>query len=550
MKRKIIQLSATLLLLTACHGIQVSERLNQIDSLVVREQYDSASVLLKEVAEVSKTGEELAHYNLLATQLGHLTNRPLPSDSLLDMAIIYYNKVGNHQKLAEAYYYKSYRSEMNEDYPQAIKYSKEAERLAMNVNDTRLQYKIAESLAYLNSFCGNNQLQLMYFKKALAIAQEVQNKNWIGYSYNNISFAFNNLGQQDSTYKYIEKSMPYLNYVDGPDKAEYLTNIGLLYKNIEPSKAKIFFEDALSIEELPITYEHLADIYYVEGNKEKAYSLWKQALTTRGGIGYEKDNLIHSILSYDLERGKINETSKYVDEVIAIKDSIITVLRNDTIKDLQLRCDHEVAMHEADKKLISTQRVLMGLAVIVGILAFYIYMRRKKEEALEREHRIQLYAYTTEIDELKANKEKALAQISDLQSHTEHDSQRISKLEEEAKDAEVAIENLNKNIKKLLDDESPKLKKGRMLYDRIQNGETTSKWTSKDQALFNNYYGAINYRTYNRLRKVERATKLNAHNMFYLILKEMFKDDKEVMRILGISQEGLRSLRSRTKPIE
>ena len=89
-----------------------------------------------------------------------------------------------------------------------------------------------------------------------------------------------------------------------------------------------------------------------------------------------------------------------------------------------------------------------------------------------------------------------------------------------------------------------------MLYDRIQNGETTSKWTSKDQALFNNYYGAINYRTYNRLRKVKRATKLNAHNMFYLILKEMFKDDKEVMRILGISPEGLRSLRSRTKPIE
>ena len=192
----------------------------------------------------------------------------------------------------------------------------------------------------------------------------------------------------------------------------------------------------------------------------------------------------------------------------------------------------------------------MGLAVIVGILAFYIYMRRKKEEALEREHRIQLYAYTTEIDELKANKEKALAQISDLQSHTEHDSQRISKLEEEAKDAEVAIENLNKSIRKLLDDESPKLKKGRMLYDSIMEGATTSTWTSKDQALFNNYYAAINYRTYNRLRKVKRATKLNAHNMFYLILKEIFNDDEKVKRILGISQEGLRSLRSRTKPIE
>ena len=548
MMRRIIHSFALLLLLSACNDLQVSERLNQIDSLIVREQYDSASVILKDVAKVSKTDEEQAHYYLLATQLGYLTNQPLPSDSLLDLAITYYNKVEKHHKLAEAYYYKSYRSEMNEDYPQAIIYGKEAERLAMGANDSRLQYKITESLAYLNGLCENNLLQLQYAKKALELAQRLQNNNWIAISYNVISYAYSYLGQYDSASVYVEKSIPYIDYIYDIGKAQYLTNIGQLFKDNNSKKAKEFLEKALTYEELPATLEFLADVYYVEGNKEKAYSLWKKALTKEGRS--DKDNLIHSILSYDLEHGNLDEASKNLDEVIAIKDSIITVLRNDTIKDLQLRFDHEVAMHEADKKLIGTQRILMVLAVIVGILAFYIYMRRKKEEALEREHQMQLYAYTTEIDELRANKEKALTQISDLESHKEYDSQRISKLEEEAKDAEIAIDNLNKNIKKLLDDESPKLKKGRMLYDRIQNGETTSKWTSKDQALFNNYYGAINYRTYNRLRKVKRATKLNAHNMFYLILKEMFKEDKEIMRILGISPEGLRSLRSRTKPIE
>ena len=321
-----------------------------------------------------------------------------------------------------------------------------------------------------------------------------------------------------------------------------------MYKDRDPQTAKKYFEKALSYGEQPGTLEHLADVYYDEGNKEEAYRLWKKALTINGR--YEKDNLIHNILTYDLEHGNLEEASKNLDEVIAIKDSMLYLLRNDTIKDLQLRFDHEVAMHEADEKLINAQWILLGLVLIVGVLAFYIYIRRKKEEALEREHQMQLYAYTTEIDELKANKEKALAQISELESHKEHDSLRIGKLEEEAKEAEVAIEKLKKNIRKLLDDESPKLKKGRMLYDRILNGETTSDWSSKDQALFNNYYGAINYRTYNRLRKVKRATKLNAHNMFYLIMKEMYKDDEKVRRILGISPEGLRTLRSRTKPIE
>ena len=35
-----------------------------------------------------------------------------------------------------------------------------------------------------------------------------------------------------------------------------------------------------------------------------------------------------------------------------------------------------------------------------------------------------------------------------------------------------------------------------------------------------------------------------------LLVGFTFNDDEKVKRILGISQEGLRSLRSRTKPIE
>ena len=548
MMRKNIYLFTFLLLLTACNGIQVSEKLSQIDSLIVREQYDSASVLLKDVSEVSMTEDEQSHYGLLATQLGYLTNQPLSSDSLLDMALIYYNKVDNKQKLADAYYYKSYRSRIEQDYPQAILYGKKAEQLAMNTSDTRLQFKIAENLSYINGLCENDLLQLQYAKKALTLAQKVQNNNWIAYSYNIISFAFANVGQYDSAYFYIEKTIPYINYVEDAEKTSFFTNFGLLYKDNDIEKAKEYFEKALIYGELPDTYEHLADVYYTEGNKEEAYRLWKKALTKDSR--YNKDNLIYSILSYDLEHGNLDEASKNLDEIIAIKDSMLYLLRNDTIKDLQLRFDHEVAMHEADKKLINTQRILMGLAIIVGILAFYIYYRRKKEEALEKEYQMQLYGYTTEINELKANKENTLAEIKDLESHKEKDSQRINELEEEAQEAEKTIEKLNKDIKKLLDDKSPKLKHGRILYNRIMDGEHARKWSSKEQDIFNNYYAATHYHRYNRIIKVKRVEELNPHKTFYLILKEMFKDDKEIMRILALSPEGLRSLRSRTKPIE
>ena len=216
--RKIIYLFATLLMLTACGGTRVSEKLDQIDSLIARDQMG-----------VGMTPEEKAHYGLLATQLGCITNHPLPSDSLLDVALIYYNKVGNSQKLADAYYYKSRRSELNKNYPQAIKYGKEAESLAMKTDDARLQFKIAESLSYLNGLCENDLLQLQYAKKALALAQKVNNKNWIAYSYNRISFAFANLNKHDSASFYIEKTVPYIDNVYDSDKSVY-SNRSIAYR--------------------------------------------------------------------------------------------------------------------------------------------------------------------------------------------------------------------------------------------------------------------------------------------------------------------------------
>ena len=48
-------------MLTACGGTRVSEKLDQIDSLIARDQIDSACVLLKEVAGASMIEEDQAH---------------------------------------------------------------------------------------------------------------------------------------------------------------------------------------------------------------------------------------------------------------------------------------------------------------------------------------------------------------------------------------------------------------------------------------------------------------------------------------------------------
>ena len=53
--RKIVYLFATLLMLTACGGTRVSEKLDQIDSLIARDQIDSAGVILNDLKGVGMT---------------------------------------------------------------------------------------------------------------------------------------------------------------------------------------------------------------------------------------------------------------------------------------------------------------------------------------------------------------------------------------------------------------------------------------------------------------------------------------------------------------
>ena len=531
----------------------MTKKLADIDSLIIQEHYDSARAILNSLNEKTMTEEDKAHYYLLATQLGYITKHPLPSDSLLDIALAYYKKVGNNQKLADAYYYKSVRAEKtNHNYPQAILYGKEAERLAMNTNDIRLKYKIAESLAFLNGLSGNASIQLQYAQKASAIAQRVQNKNWMAYSYNIMSVALANLNQFDSACFYIEKSIPYIESVQYSDKAEFLSNIGLFYKQNNLEKAKIYFEKALTYEELPSIFEHLADVYYAKGEKEEAYKLYKKALTTDGGVGYEKDNLLHSIISFDLERGNVDEVSKNVDEVISIKDSIINGLRNDTIKDLQLRFDQEVAVNAANERLIRWQWY-SGAIVIIGLLLIGLWLRKRHRlKAVLAKRQIEIQSLILQVDNKKNEVTRYESRIAQLQTEQQKDNEtkeelkaQIEELTRQKEEAQNDFLLLSQKMQEWTGTEVEKLRQGILLMAEVEEGKCVKNWSDDDLKSLVNYYCAVHpvfaktiYRNHQNL---------STRQSLYLMLVDMNKTDDEMRVIMGVAKDSLRSYRFQIK---
>ena len=153
---------------------------------------------------------------------------------------------------------------------------------------------------------------------------------------------------------------------------------------------------------------------------------------------------------------------------------------------------------------------------------------RDYKEQIERLNQVD-NASKKEISSLKEKIEEYLGQIGNLQ--TEHN------------EAELQIVDLNQKIKNLMDQESPRLAKGKLLYDQILQNGTTVEWTNDDYKCFIDFYKAINFSSYSKVMK--KYSPKTAHNTFFLLLYEIGKDDKEIRQIMGITQEAIRSTRFR-----
>ena len=523
--KKSFYLLLLLMAIASCHDKSMTERMDEIDSLVVRELYDSAyaGVLRINGSELTDR-EDSAHYHLLLVQTSLLTQHPDTLTMLDSLVIPYYNNKGNHEKLAEAYYYKAYRILRQMVISEAIQLYKKAEEQSQYTTNLRLKYKIAESLTYINGIIGNHTLQLNYAQKALEIAKAAQNQEWIANAYCNISFAYSRLHHKDSAVILMKRAMHYSKYIKNSDKPSFLTNAAYILKQASPDVAKNLLLKSLSLKEHSVTIQHLADIYYLEGNKEEAYRLWKKALTVDDGI--PKDNVLHNILDYDMDHGHTEHVCETVNEIIHIKDSILNSLRNDTIKDLQLRFDHEVAMRQQEQVTANWQKGVLAAVIIVILLASYIVIKRFLEKNKMQEVQMQINDYMSQIRDLKAS----------------------------GKESDDEIAKLNKQIKDYLDEKAPDLLKGCMYYEQIKADEikslSSAGWRRKEEQLFIDYYAAIDYRTVNRLRKTKRKEKLTTHNLFFLLLVEMGKSEKYIANLFGINERSIDTIKTRTKPVE
>ena len=535
--KRLIYILPLVVFAIACNNRTAEEKLVAIDSLVVQELYDSAYTVLTGIdTTLLNDMETRAHYYLARKQVGYLTSHRDSSNVLDSIVIPYYTSTDNKEKLADAYYYKAYgeitSGKMNES---VIDY-KRAEELAYQTSNPRLQFKAVECLSVVNEMSGNYHLSLEYAKKMMKLASLINNPKWTYGALYTVIIAYNQLGQKDSCLYYLEKMEPYLKYVPKDEMPNTLIHIAYLYKHTDPQKAKSYLERSLSEMESSNALEHLADIYYDEGNLDKAYEIWKRALLIDDNN--PKDVTIHNLLEYDLEHGKTDEVFKRVNEIIAIKDSIIDNLKNDTIRNLQLNFDHEVEMNAAHERLIRWQRALGIIAFLALCLIGYILWRKHKVRLQRLENELLTKDYIRKMLDLELRATKTETQLAALQSENDENRQEIQRLETEKAE-------LEEEAKRLLGKETQIIRRGMLLYDQLLKSERVQTWTNSDYEAIASFFEASHPDAMKEiLKKYGRPT---TRSMLYLILVDMGKSNDEICRIMSLNGSSLRSLKHRLR---
>ena len=380
-----------------------------------------------------------------------------------------------------------------------------------------LKHKIYEKLAFYNGNAFEEALTLEYSKKALAVAKELNDKERQAAALTYMSSAFMHLGENDSSRVCINECMPLIDSVDDIAKAHIYANIGRIYESSNPQLAKPYLQKAISIRGLSYSYQALSNIYMREDSIDKAKSLWVEALdkTKDNAVSKVRIDIFKAMRKQSLEIKDFEQANALADSILQRQEQFYETQREEQVAEIQVKYDKETAVRDLRERYMAWALGLLALTVIV--IAFLGHksregMRARKELA---ESKIQLDAYT----------------------------RKAALLESSGKDSIAEITSLHKKIEELTHRHSGILAKGKELYDAIEAGGTTVRWTKDDFINYLEYYKMQDLPFVNDMET--EYDRLSPKYIFFAVLEHEGKTDEDIQRIMGISEGTLRSTRSR-----
>ena len=501
-------------------GNNLMQQLTEIDSIANQKGDSMAYTMLEEIAPENINDEEsLAYYWLLRIRTELNLNLKISSIKPLDHSIQYYKNTHNKKKLARVLFYKGNILNKKGQLQESVNCLKAVEYLIQNDPEERV---LADHLYYLlsniNYKAKETELAIEYAK--LALKNSYSNGDHYSITYNLMALYvdYMEMGNKDSAYYYLNKCIPLLDSIPNNQRSGFYANIGNAFIDTDANKAEEYLNKSIAIKPNVFAFKGLARIYYKKGDRMQAKEMWQKALQTDNR--HLKVEILQAMYDSQKEEGDYKTASETAMKIAALKDSIAQKEKQDDIRGLQQKIDSDLQRGRERAKLSTLLFLAALVLLIVTILVIILYKRSKKEhqELLTTKQQLEGYRYQLKI------------------------------LQKEGKTDTKEVERLTQKISELQARQGAQLQNGRERYEEITAGGTTVRWSRND---FND---CIEY-----CRTVDAAfithmeqdyNHLSAKYILFAFMEHQGKTDEELQHIMAISQNTVRSYRSRIHSAE
>lgn len=515
---------------------------------------DSALRILQQIPSPENLhGKAQADYALLMTQAMHKNSIKYTSDSLISIALTYYN-ANPLDPVAEgkAFFYYGLFLQERKCLEEAMSFYLKAQEVLEDRQEYKMLGLIAESIGNINRKQKLIDAAIHDFKISLYYFKKIPDSLCISYAYRNIARGFIGIKQVDSALYYYDKALNIASLKKYSSESSIFRELGGIFRSANNyDKAEYYFLTSIAKakdeEDFYCTNLSLGYLYAQLNCFRKAESALKECLKS-------KDNIVQAdaydcLYNVERIRGNLPLAIFYKDKVDSLLEIIYNSQTQEKIVALQQNYKNEKLRREnLQVKTEKHKSQFAGaiLVFLVGIIGVYYYLRFRNNRRRVKEISKQISENESDIRRLEKEIEEYQKEYSKAE---ESNKSRISELTGEMtllvkqnRKLVIRLEEIKKGIPTKDDPElAGYIVALRTLFLlRAKEKKVPAKWTVL-YPLFDFLYGGF----VSRLRK--NYGDLTKHDLEICILLKFGFTNEELSSVFHTTLDAVSKAKGRLK---
>ena len=425
------------LLATACSDQRYVAMLDRAESLMLSAP-DSSLALLDHIDSHILNKSENARYALLRSQALDKNYIDVTNDSLINIAVDYYDNSSNYRYRGMAYYYKARVCYINGEYEQATKFLIMAEEALLNTteyNTTALTYVLLSEI-YIEQYRLDDAIDLI--NRSRHYYKLCNNRKNIVYNHLRLSKVLMIEHPADSVVCHLDSARTIALQLNNEELLFMVENYRASFydyiKEYDLAKATLYtaFKQYPAHTPNANDYHLLSRIYYNTGKLDSAlyildnyYAPLCQTYSDKETLSFFRSTIYNDMADYA-------NAYKHIYEYIRSVTSSGLLQQDKSINELETKYRTEL-LREKSQSLATRNTLLSVISLLVALVAtlfIYLYIRQRQ---LRKAQYLQLHmAAQQEIDAIQslynAIKEQLHTQLSQQQLYKNELENRIDTL--------------------------------------------------------------------------------------------------------------------------